>query len=111
MNGRVVEQGVVLAEKRKMNEDMIQCLAVATRFEGIFATGGKDGVVRLWNSRLEILYETHYTGLVTTICFDFNLMAAFEKTGIINATIIDEPLLTKMPTLPKKNPSSFKLKA
>jgi WD40 repeat protein len=66
-SARVIRDGTVAAWRLKLHDAQIYCVAVSN--ENTFATGGEDKICRVWNSKLELLYEhSRHSQTITSIC-------------------------------------------
>lgn len=84
-SARVIREGTVSAWRLKLHEAQIYCVAVNN--EDSFVTGGDDKLCRVWNSKLELLYEhSRHSQTITSICCIMNQIASFDKAGTIIVT-------------------------
>ena len=81
-NAKLITKDEVSASRDKLHANLVFCL---TTKGDIFATGGDDTYCRVWNGKLEMIYEmSRFQNRITSICFSDNQMAVFDNGGTVH---------------------------
>jgi len=58
----------ISCDKKDEHEDELMSIDML-QSRGIFVTGGKDGIIKVWNMRKELVREIKFPEPITAVCF------------------------------------------